>query len=140
MRCHKCGFISFDHLSECKRCGVSLIAIRDGLGMMPFKPDVPSLLGSLLGESDKKSEEMISRAPAGDTSSISSTAHISEPQSGSIDLLPQVSRGDVIEENLVIELPDDDLQDLLLKLEKDPEKKLAEKVSTGKGLNLTREK
>lgn len=48
MKCAKCGFVSFDYLSECKKCRTSLTAAREGFGFFAGKPAVPSLLGSLL--------------------------------------------------------------------------------------------
>ncbi len=48
MKCSKCGFISFDYLSECKKCRASLTAARDGFGLLAAKPAVPFLLASLL--------------------------------------------------------------------------------------------
>jgi hypothetical protein len=48
MRCAKCGYVSFDHLSECKHCRTSMSATRDGFGFFAAKPAAPSLLGSLL--------------------------------------------------------------------------------------------
>ncbi len=50
MRCTKCGFTSFDYLSECRKCGTSLAAAREGLGFTALKPAIPSLLGSLLSD------------------------------------------------------------------------------------------
>jgi len=50
MKCQKCGFVSFDHLSECTKCGSDLRAVREGLGFSALKSEVPSLLGALLGQ------------------------------------------------------------------------------------------
>ena len=50
MRCSKCGYVSFDYLSECKKCRTNLTGTRDGLGFFAAKPAVPSLLGSLLSD------------------------------------------------------------------------------------------
>jgi len=50
MKCTKCGFVSFDYLSECKKCGINLSAPRDALGFSGKKSDVPFFLGSLLKE------------------------------------------------------------------------------------------
>jgi hypothetical protein len=50
MRCAKCGYVSFDYLSECKKCRTNLTGTRDGLGFFAAKPAVPSLLGSLLSD------------------------------------------------------------------------------------------
>ena len=48
MRCHKCGFHSFDYLSECNKCGSDLSSIRDSLGLLSVKPDIPFFLNVLL--------------------------------------------------------------------------------------------
>jgi hypothetical protein len=48
MKCIKCGYVSFDYLSECKKCRTSLTAARNGFGFSGAKPAVPFLLGSLL--------------------------------------------------------------------------------------------
>ena len=53
MKCSKCGFVSFDHLTECKRCGASLAGAREGLGFLAVRPATPFFLGSLLKESPK---------------------------------------------------------------------------------------
>ncbi|MGO9312690.1 MAG: hypothetical protein ACLQDI_08135 [Syntrophobacteraceae bacterium] len=50
MRCTKCGYVSFDYLSECKKCRTSLADAREGLGFFAAKPAVPSLLESLLSD------------------------------------------------------------------------------------------
>jgi len=49
MRCNKCGFISFDYLSECKKCRSNLTATRDGLGLLDVRPSIPLYLGALVG-------------------------------------------------------------------------------------------
>ncbi|GKT08155.1 hypothetical protein [Desulforhabdus sp. TSK] len=48
MKCNKCGFISFDYLAECRKCGSDLTVVRDSLGLCPVRPNVPFLLGPLL--------------------------------------------------------------------------------------------
>jgi hypothetical protein len=48
MKCQKCGFVSFDYLSQCKKCGADLTAVREKLGFSALKSDVPFLLGTLL--------------------------------------------------------------------------------------------
>jgi hypothetical protein len=50
MRCAKCGYVSFDYLSECKKCRTNLTGTREGLGFLAAKPAAPSLLGSLLSD------------------------------------------------------------------------------------------
>lgn len=63
MKCNKCGYVSFDYLSECKKCGVSLEATREGLGFGTAKPNVPSFLGALLKDYVKPPEEPAAEEP-----------------------------------------------------------------------------
>ena len=53
MKCQKCGFVSFDYLSECKACGADLANTRQRLGFSALKSEVPFLLGTLLREGGK---------------------------------------------------------------------------------------
>lgn len=48
MKCTKCGYVSFDYLSECRKCGANLLQVRDGLGFGSAKPAVPSFLAGML--------------------------------------------------------------------------------------------
>ncbi len=50
MKCVKCGYISFDYLSVCKKCGVSLNQARSGLGFIESKPEPPEYLKALIDE------------------------------------------------------------------------------------------
>ncbi len=50
MRCPKCGYISFDHLANCRKCSRDLGDAREALNLTDFEPQVPFLLGSLVGE------------------------------------------------------------------------------------------
>ena len=50
MRCPKCGYVSFDHLNNCMKCSRDLSGCRQDLNLMDFRPEVPFLLGSLVGE------------------------------------------------------------------------------------------
>lgn len=60
MKCDKCGFVSFDHLAECRRCGANLEGTRERLGFSPVKAEVPFLLGALV-----KRGEPLAMSPAG---------------------------------------------------------------------------
>ncbi len=60
MKCDKCGFVSFDHLAQCRRCGADLEAVRERLGFSPVKAEVPFLLGALV-----KKGESLDFSPAG---------------------------------------------------------------------------
>ncbi|MEJ2363178.1 MAG: hypothetical protein P8075_11155 [Deltaproteobacteria bacterium] len=50
MRCPKCGYVSFDFLNNCSKCSRDLSSSRADLNLMDFRPQVPFLLGSLVGE------------------------------------------------------------------------------------------
>ena len=50
MRCPKCGYVSFDHLNNCMKCSRDLSGCRQDLNLIDFRPEVPFLLGSLVGE------------------------------------------------------------------------------------------
>ena len=50
MRCPKCGYVSFDHLEKCTKCSRDLMPSRVDLNLLDFRPEVPFLLGSLVGE------------------------------------------------------------------------------------------
>ncbi len=60
MKCDKCGFVSFDHLAQCRRCGADLEAVRGRLGFSPVKAEVPFLLGALV-----KRGEALALSPVG---------------------------------------------------------------------------
>ncbi len=61
MKCHKCGFVSFDYLSECKACGADLTGSRQRLGFPALKSEIPFLLGTLLkgGKTSENRQEKI---------------------------------------------------------------------------------
>ena len=50
MRCPKCAYVSFDHLEKCAKCSRDLLPSRAELNLIDFRPEVPFLLGSLVGE------------------------------------------------------------------------------------------
>lgn len=50
MRCPKCGYFSFEYLSECSKCGVGLAEVKDKLGLLAIRPNVPFFLGGLLAD------------------------------------------------------------------------------------------
>ena len=50
MKCPKCGYVSFDHLNNCMKCSRDLSGCRQDLNLIDFRPEVPFLLGSLVGE------------------------------------------------------------------------------------------
>jgi hypothetical protein len=75
MKCHACGFIGFDHLSECGNCGGDLTVSRDGLGFVAMKPKVPCFLGSLLKDSQGIAPIQI-KEPLGVSPSLSAIPEI----------------------------------------------------------------
>ncbi len=44
MKCPKCGFIGFDHLSTCAKCGKELDSVRRDLNLFDFAPAVPAFV------------------------------------------------------------------------------------------------
>ena len=50
MKCPRCDFISFDYLDRCANCGRMLLGVRKDLNLSGLKPEVPFLLGSLIGD------------------------------------------------------------------------------------------
>ena len=48
MRCPKCGFISFDHLTSCTKCGKDVAEVASELQGTSIKVDAPMFLGSAL--------------------------------------------------------------------------------------------
>ena len=120
MKCQKCGFVSFDYLSECKKCGTDLTATREKMGFSGLKSEVPFLLGALLAGGKSN----ISQARAGEE-----TVNVDFGY-GSLSSLPEEvnheraaeKEATTPDENmrplerekdeLIIELSEDDLEDL----------------------------
>ena len=48
MRCPKCGFISFDHLTSCAKCGKDIAEVASELQGTSIKVKAPMFLGSAL--------------------------------------------------------------------------------------------
>ncbi|RJR20086.1 MAG: hypothetical protein C4582_09605 [Desulfobacteraceae bacterium] len=46
MKCHKCGYTSFDYNQRCPKCNKDLSQEREWINLTPFKPNPPSLLGN----------------------------------------------------------------------------------------------
>lgn len=81
MRCPKCGYNSFDHLAQCKKCGIDLTRTRQELGMLHVEPTNPFFLGTLLGDGDKtrpKDEKVFEEPLIFDDSEESSPSHKEE--------------------------------------------------------------
>ncbi len=56
MKCQKCGYISFDYLMACKKCGTDASMARDALGLVAGRPTMPFFLGALLSGSESTPE------------------------------------------------------------------------------------
>jgi len=63
MKCAKCGFISFDYLSTCKKCGINLNQARTVLGFSDVKPAPPPFLKALVEEGGPAGPEVAVRQP-----------------------------------------------------------------------------
>jgi hypothetical protein len=121
MKCQKCGFVSFDYLSECRACGADLNTVRQRLGFSALKSEVPFLLGTLLkGGGKSESRQEWGDEEAGDfdlgTSSGLGSGHLpslqpipEKPRPVSTDALELVDRA---EDELLIELSEDDFEAL----------------------------
>jgi hypothetical protein len=57
MRCPKCGFNSFDYLSQCRKCSADLKKTRNELGIPDIQPQMPFLLRPLLKEFSRTEEK-----------------------------------------------------------------------------------
>jgi hypothetical protein len=83
MKCTGCGFINFDHLSKCRKCGGDLSAVRRALGLVDFRPSPPFLLKSLLEDSEQPAPEVSlglrSPAPGVPDSARNSTQDLEPP-------------------------------------------------------------
>ena len=64
MRCQKCGYVSFDHLLACKKCGNDATATREALGLVAGKPTMPFFLGALIGGGDSAPAAAVTAPPA----------------------------------------------------------------------------
>jgi hypothetical protein len=121
MRCQKCGFVSFDYLSQCKKCGADLTVVRELLGFSASKSEVPSLLGALL-KNEGKSDTMQGKAvaEAGDVDvNGTSELHWQELSGPEQTVKPtskaseqEVTPAKTSKDELVIELSEDDLEAL----------------------------
>lgn len=121
MRCSKCGYYSFDYLSQCKKCGIDLSKIRQDLGFMDVEPKLPFSLDALLagGGTDGEINFGGSLGAAADTMQGTLILGPSD-EVGALDLndtelhLPDLAEEDIglislelEDDNITIELPDD---------------------------------
>ena len=121
MKCDKCGFVSFDYLSECRRCSADLTGTREQLGFSTLKSEVPFLLGALLrgggqrdgpterawGEGEDSTKESVSSSGAGELFTSESSG--GEP---AIAAVQGAGPSPPAKEELIIELSEADLESL----------------------------
>lgn len=82
MKCPKCGFVGFDHLSTCAKCGKDLDAVRRDLNLFDFAPAVPAfVLDAVLALSQKA---------AGGAAVMAAVASPTREPAGSLDLLGEI--------------------------------------------------
>lgn len=116
MKCDKCGFVSFDYLAECRRCGADLSVIRERLGFSALKSEVPFLLGALLKGGDEPDPSLLrfGREPegsAGEGLSDSALEHSFEAEA-SPPTEAGADKDHTAGEELIIELSEADLESL----------------------------
>ena len=121
MKCQECGFVSFDYLSECRRCGADLTEIRERLGFSTLKSEVPFLLGALLKDGGRR-DQLKDRVVAGiENQSKESASGLDlgrslerEPFPGEPATVPThgVRPSPPAKEELIIELSEADLESL----------------------------
>jgi hypothetical protein len=127
MKCHKCGFVSFDYLSDCKKCGVNLEGSRSLLGLMDFKPTMPFFLGAMVSAQAKGANGRAAdlAAPNGDAVALAEIEfggdlefEIEEDvptagqysKAGDLDVLPQIELPEGFSLSLGEEEKADDLE------------------------------
>ncbi len=101
MKCTKCGFISFDYLEKCRKCGADLAAVREELHLWEAPAKIPDFV-----------------AEAIETLALSSSAGMKEAVPMESEEVPT----DVIDEiDLSIETPEGDSEITLELLDDDTE-------------------
>jgi hypothetical protein len=126
MKCQKCGFVSFDYLSQCKKCGADLTAVRELLGFSALKSEVPFLLSALLQSGGKGSGGKETSDVEAGSLNLNSNSGLHWPEAPGSEQVPQkpsdasdrkLAPGKTSKDELVIELSEDDLE-ALAELEK----------------------
>lgn len=116
MKCAKCGYVSFDYLSECKKCQTSMAGAREGLGFSAARPAVPSLLGSLLGEHQPPAQKTppVSAPETLDPFSLQTEMGISLDEGfGAEPALAASNTGAAEEDFSLLDLSDEELEQLI---------------------------
>lgn len=102
MKCPKCGFVGFDHLSTCAKCGKELDSVRRDLNLFDFAPAVPAfVLEAVLA--------LTQRSVGASAAAAAVSVAAGEP-GGSLDLLGEIDlKVDVDEkpEEITLELLDE---------------------------------
>ncbi|MEJ5348070.1 MAG: hypothetical protein WHS46_05230 [Desulfosoma sp.] len=81
MKCTKCGYIGFDHVSTCAKCGKDLDEARHELNLWDFAPAIPSFLVETILSMCRKAETLRS------TAAMEASARGVE---GNVDLLGEI--------------------------------------------------
>ncbi len=108
MKCTKCGFIGFDHVSTCAKCGKDLDAVRHDLNLWDFAPAVPFFLVETILSMCRKTET------AGAAATMEASAQGVE---GALDLLGEIDlKVDLDEkpEEITLELLDEGEEPLVM--------------------------
>lgn len=114
MKCAKCGYISFDYLSECKKCQASMVAVREALGFSAAKPAVPSLLGSLFGDSQPAAQQHSHAADSETHLAFNSQEEIGSVLSEGFMSEPASAHSAEAEEDFsLLDLSDEELESLI---------------------------
>jgi len=89
MKCPKCGFISFDYNETCPKCKKDISGERKKMHHVPFRPDVPFLIGALIGETSDSQSKLKILEPLSPTpldSGVFDMESVSGEESFEIDL------------------------------------------------------
>ncbi len=65
MRCPKCSYISFEYNASCPKCNKDISLEAKKLNLPLYKPNPPSLLGTLTGETDDSYTGLLRNTYAG---------------------------------------------------------------------------
>jgi hypothetical protein len=123
MRCPKCGFNSFDHLSECKKCGANLTKTRNEMGMPDSQPQMPFLLGPLLKDFSPMEENRESPDIEVDADLVQQSGRLEQSVEAALPAGNEMHKDkkrrhpEQSKNELVIELVEDDLDSLFIDLE-----------------------
>jgi hypothetical protein len=121
MKCVKCGYFSFDYLSECKKCRTKLGEERQRLGFSGLRPAIPFMLGSLLRDyepSENQESEASEVATAGsldfEERLDDAAPGLAGPENGAAMTPPVIAGVEKAEEDFsLLDLSDEEL-DLLI--------------------------